>query len=611
MEEGSNKIFHPYNGGQPTQRRGQGPCILFMLDTSSSMKGEGFVQMKEAFVAMIQGYANHPLQDHDVGVICFGRETEKIHYFSNDYDKILHLLDETVCAGPSPLMRALEFSIHILGCEAHDADIGPFHVRPKIVIISDGRVTTNGDLDDACDENNTHEKIKIANIAGKIGYQNSLVCIAVGRNPDICFLASVAYSSRDGKLLMGKEEAAQYSRYSKNMGVAAEIIGILPTTDYLVEDVRTAVRASDVFETTTEKDIIDIYGILTNRQTYEMNIYFNEQSLERSLYVERDPELPPIGTRVRRGPSWPYTNQDSHVAGTIIGHWDQRPNFVYVEWDTCMRFPYHFETSANSKVVVCNEPRILLREKIAVGCLVERGQDWKWSDQDGGEGSVGFVYRVKEDQTIYVRWSNGVKSNYRFGYDGKYDVSLCDPFDKELMRRLREQPIKWKISAADKITDNDGCETDETDGNEEYEESVEEYNTKGRNAKDMDTNCARSEKDICICNRCGGLASESKLTKEKTKKTSSLKHKVDELERKEGASLNSENNRCSWEWKSHTGEWVPFPKSENDKIQKAYDKNIKGTVLVAIDEDLFRVVMSRMIQINIRNRETHEIRHVG
>lgn len=135
------------------------------------------------------------------------------------------------------------------------------------------------------------------------------------------------------------------------------------------------------------------------------------------------------------------------------------PNSVYVEWDTCMRFPYHFETSANSKVVVCNEPRILLRERIAVGCLVERGkyfflchinwlpnlcdvncsyspiyndfiysfqlsfllsfiyyfgifvlpgQDWKWSDQDGGEGSVGFVYRVKEDQTIYVSivWGN-------------------------------------------------------------------------------------------------------------------------------------------------------------------------------------------------------------
>lgn len=42
------------------------------------------------------------------------------------------------------------------------------------------------------------------------------------------------------------------------------------------------------------------------------------------------------------------------------------------------------------------------------GIFVLPGQDWKWSDQDGGEGSVGFVYRVKEDQTIYVSivWGN-------------------------------------------------------------------------------------------------------------------------------------------------------------------------------------------------------------
>lgn len=149
------------------------------------------------------------------------------------------------------------------------------------------------------------------------------------------------------------------------------------------------------------------------------------------------------------------------------------PNSVYVEWDTCMRFPYHFETSANSKVVVCNEPRILLRERIAVGCLVERGkyffcaisigypifvmltahihqytmisfilfsyhfcyhyyfgifvlpgQDWKWSDQDGGEGSVGFVYRVKEDQTIYVSIVWGNTENGGKEFDKKKIVTL-------------------------------------------------------------------------------------------------------------------------------------------------------------------------------------------
>lgn len=47
---------------------------------------------------------------------------------------------------------------------------------------------------------------------------------------------------------------------------------------------------------------------------------------------------------------------------------------ISVEWDTDMIFPYHFDTNHHqSNVVVCDEPRILQRENIAVGCLVERG----------------------------------------------------------------------------------------------------------------------------------------------------------------------------------------------------------------------------------------------
>ena len=50
------------------------------------------------------------------------------------------------------------------------------------------------------------------------------------------------------------------------------------------------------------------------------------------------------------------------------------------------------------------------------GIFVLPGQDWKWSDQDGGEGSVGFVYRVKEDQTVYVSivWGNTEKGGKEF-----------------------------------------------------------------------------------------------------------------------------------------------------------------------------------------------------
>lgn len=49
---------------------------------------------------------------------------------------------------------------------------------------------------------------------------------------------------------------------------------------------------------------------------------------------------------------------------------------------------------------------------------------------------------------------------------------------------------------------------------------------------------------------------------------------------------NSLGNLSSWEWKNKEGNWVSFPYSEKVKIQKAYDRNIKGTVLVRINEDM-------------------------
>lgn len=33
-----------------------------------------------------------------------------------------------------------------------------------------------------------------------------------------------------------------------------------------------------------------------------------------------DKNLPPIGSRVRRGPDWMWNTQDSFGAGTVVGH---------------------------------------------------------------------------------------------------------------------------------------------------------------------------------------------------------------------------------------------------------------------------------------------------
>ncbi|XP_076451945.1 E3 ubiquitin-protein ligase MIB2-like isoform X2 [Babylonia areolata] len=68
-----------------------------------------------------------------------------------------------------------------------------------------------------------------------------------------------------------------------------------------------------------------------------------------------------------------------------------------------------------------------------VGLRVVRGPDWKWGNQDGGEGYVGTVVEVgrpgsqtSPDKTVVVHWDSGARTNYRVGYQGAYDLRIYD-----------------------------------------------------------------------------------------------------------------------------------------------------------------------------------------
>ncbi|XP_054655339.1 E3 ubiquitin-protein ligase MIB2 isoform X1 [Dunckerocampus dactyliophorus] len=73
------------------------------------------------------------------------------------------------------------------------------------------------------------------------------------------------------------------------------------------------------------------------------------------------------------------------------------------------------------------------RSSMEVGMRVVRGLDWKWGNQDDGEGHVGTVVEIGRqgstttpDKTVVVQWDSGTRTNYRTGYQGAYDLLLYD-----------------------------------------------------------------------------------------------------------------------------------------------------------------------------------------
>ncbi|XP_075948831.1 E3 ubiquitin-protein ligase MIB2 isoform X2 [Anarhichas minor] len=73
------------------------------------------------------------------------------------------------------------------------------------------------------------------------------------------------------------------------------------------------------------------------------------------------------------------------------------------------------------------------RGSMEVGMRAVRGLDWKWGNQDDGEGHVGTVVEIGRqgstttpDKTVVVQWDSGTRTNYRTGYQGSFDLLLYD-----------------------------------------------------------------------------------------------------------------------------------------------------------------------------------------
>ena len=84
-----------------------------------------------------------------------------------------------------------------------------------------------------------------------------------------------------------------------------------------------------------------------------------------------------------------------------------------------------------------------------LGVRVVRGPDWKWGNQDGGEGNVGTVVHIGtetkspiKEPIVWVRWDSGSKANYRAGVDGKHDLRVLDSANAGILDLLRMAACK-------------------------------------------------------------------------------------------------------------------------------------------------------------------------
>ena len=67
---------------------------------------------------------------------------------------------------------------------------------------------------------------------------------------------------------------------------------------------------------------------------------------------------------------------------------------------------------------------------------VVRGRDWKWGDQDGGNGNVGIVRDTCEDGWVEVKWRNGKVGQYRWGNDNCFDLKVVP---RDFVKEIKEE----------------------------------------------------------------------------------------------------------------------------------------------------------------------------
>uniref|UniRef100_K1PBY9 Uncharacterized protein n=1 Tax=Magallana gigas TaxID=29159 RepID=K1PBY9_MAGGI len=230
--------------------------------------------------------------------------------------------NEVEFGGSSPLTAAFFLS---LACVKYGGDrihrIGAFCVYPRIIFISDGRPTSFTNPASAFIEDSPLDETE---------------------NTTLEFISG---QSRGGKIVCAPE-ARQFAKYSLNIRTASMLSFTMENDCNDNERILTSLACKFPDKIFTEMDQKDIIEICLRKYLYQ-SVSSMEDEIEdktESPHEEKYPQMPRLGSRVRRGRDWRYDDHDNYGPGTVVGH--LKEGTLLVEWDTGFKSDYRFGTKS-------------------------------------------------------------------------------------------------------------------------------------------------------------------------------------------------------------------------------------------------------------------------
>ncbi|KAL3865887.1 hypothetical protein ACJMK2_043235 [Sinanodonta woodiana] len=433
---------------------------VLCVDISASMRGGEAWDQAQIFVRSFVTGLKEVVSEGDktpdfVSLSVFGHETRVIQRLTNDFHLLHTSFDKLKLGGPTQMYGGLLMALAGVGAFI-SPNLNRIRVHPRIILISDGKPTAPSlragpDIYDESDQEEIESEILM--VVDNITERNIKIhCIPVGSDPNVKFLEKIAkkskgkmFTHKDGRYLARRTRNIPYAGHALHHWKIMNAMQSMFGGEVLLEDLIMGMERGSLAAITmpgsdemAHQSKADKEQILALAKEAHEEDTFEDEDIMSPHYESSDPSsgLPPLGSRVSRGPDWDNGMQDSGGPGTVIGHVKDRKHEIYVTWDRNGETANYRFGPRGYDVVLVEEPRLLqFDELIGTGCVVRRGKDWKYDNQDGVPGTKGVVIKVIEDGHVIVRWPDKSKNVYRFGAEGCFDLEICNPFDDSSIGR--------------------------------------------------------------------------------------------------------------------------------------------------------------------------------